>query len=465
MLVRLFSLLATVASVVAGNGPSSLYSLLNGMTFSPPGYTIVAYQSCMQNQNQGNPCGTFTNYQSSNGQYTYQQYGPAACSGSCCREFHLTLACGPTLQMSGVNENPVCTYSATLSLPQVCGVDMTVGNEIASVSPTTPPPTSTSTPTGSNTSSVTITASGTITGSNTSTASATSTPLYQIFYTPFPSTTSTQTLTATSTPLFMITAYPTPSPINVSATSTPLYYMTAYPSNPGNETREDALASILAKLPASSNTATILGGVAVGLAGLGGIAFAVHYLRNGGTLKGLVQKAKDNQGKLLEQLPLTAAQKAALQNPTSLLPSEVANAIQNPQSLVDKLPVPDSLKDQLKEVVSPEALLAAVQDPATLKAQVQSLVQTQVDAQIANAHALMDTLSVPDAIKGQIKELVPTNSEALLAIAQDPAAVQTLVQAQMANVQAQVIAQVQAQVQALAPANIVVTVADEKKPE
>jgi len=459
MLVRLISLLATVTAAVATNGPSSLYTLLNGMTFNPPGYTIVAYQSCVQNQNQGNPCGTFTNYLSANGQYTYQQYGPAACSGSCCREFHLTLACGATLQMSGVNENPTCVYSATLSLPQVCGVDMTVGNEIASVSPTALPPTSTSTPTGSNTSSTTITASGTITGSNTSSASATSTPLYQILYTPFPSTTSTQTLTASATPLFMITAYPTPSPVNVSATSTPLYYMTAYPShNPNNET-DNGFASILAKLPVSSNTATILGGVAVGLASLGGIAFAVHYMRNGGTLAGLMQKAKDNKGKLLamtDQLPLTEAQKAALHNPTSLLPADVAAAIQNPQSLVDKLPVPDSLKEQINQVVpaTPEALLAVVQDPAALKAHVQSLVH-------ANAQALMNTLPVPDAIK----EVVPTSPEALLAAVQDPAAltahVQALVQAQ---VQAQM-AIVQSQVQALVPADVVVAIAEEKKPE
>ena len=428
MLVRLISLLATVTAAAATNGPSSLYSLLNGMTFTPPGYTVVAYQSCMQNQNQGNPCGTFTTYQSSNGQYTYQQYGPAACSGSCCREFHLTLACGATLQMSGVNENPTCTYSATLSLPQVCGVDMTVGNEIASVSPTALPPTITSTPTGSNTSSTTITASGTITGSNTSSASATSTPLYQIFYTPFPSTTSTQTLTASATPLFMITAYPTTSPVNVSATSTPLYYMTAYPShNPNNET-DNGFASILAKLPVSSNTATILGGVAVGLAGLGGIAFAIYYLRNGGTLTGLMQKAKDNQGKLLamaDQLPLTAAQKAALHNPTSLLPADVANAIQNPQSLVDKLPIPDALKEQINQVVpaTPEALLAAVQDPASLKAQVQALVH-------ANAQTLIDKL--PDAVKDVV------SPDAVLASIQDPeslkAHVQALVQAQMAEI-------------------------------
>jgi len=204
--------------------------------------------------------------------------------------------------------------------------------------------------------------------------------------------------------------------------------MTAYPShNPNNET-DNGFASILAKLPVSSNTATILGGVAVGLAGLGGIAFAIYYLRNGGTLTGLMQKAKDNKGKLLamaDQLPLTEAQKAALHNPTSLLPADVANAIQNPQSLVDKLPIPDALKEQINQVVpaTPEALLAAVQDPASLKAQVQALVHT-------NAQTLIDKL--PDAVKDVV------SPDAVLAAIQDPeslkAHVQALVQAQMAEI-------------------------------
>ena len=110
MLLRILTALSIVLPALSGTGPSSLYTLLNGMTFNPPGYTVVAYQSCMQNQNAGNNCGSFSTYETSNGQYTYQKYGPAACSGSCCREFHLTLACGATLQMSGVNENPICTY-------------------------------------------------------------------------------------------------------------------------------------------------------------------------------------------------------------------------------------------------------------------------------------------------------------------------------------------------------------------
>jgi hypothetical protein len=222
--------------------------------------------------------------------------------------------------------------------------------------------------------------------------------------------------------------------------------MTAYPSHNPNNATDNGLAAILAKLPVSSNTATILGGVAVGLAGIGGIAFAVHYLRNGGTLSGLLQKAKDNKGKLLamaDQLPLTAAQKAALHNPTSLLPTDVAAAIQNPQSLVDKLPVPDSMKEQINQIVpaTPEALFAAVQDPAALKAQVQALVQAQV-------HTLVEKLPVPDAIK----ELA--SPDALLAAVQDPESLKALVQAQ-----------VQAQVQALLPTDVAVAIAEEKKPE
>jgi hypothetical protein len=418
MLLRIFAaataLLSSIVSVAAANGPSSLYSLLNGMTFNPPGYTIVMYQSCVQNQNAGNPCGTFTNYQSSNGQYTYQLYGPATCSGSCCREFRLALACGSTIQMSGVNENPTCVYSATLSLPQVCGVDLTVGNEIASVSPTTAPPTTTSTPTATITgtttstptftSSTTMTATTTPTGSNTSSASATSTPLYQILYTPFPSTTSTQTITATTTPLFMITAWPTTSPVNVSATSTPLYYMTAYPSyNPNNAT--SGSADVQSSAP--SSTATILGGVAVGLVGLGAVGFAINHFRKGGSVSGLIGLANENKAKamnLVNQLPISQEMKDKLKNPESLLPPDAQHAIEvakqaaaNPQSLVNLLPVSDSIKEKLNTIVptSGEELLAKLQDPEALKAHIQAQVQGQLQSHVQAALGQIN-LQIPD---------------------------------------------------------------------
>ena len=220
MLLRLLTGAAVAFSTVcAQNGPSSLYALLNGLTFNPPGYTIVMYQSCVQNQNAGNPCGSFSGFQSSAGQYTHMLYGPEApVSPTCSRTFKLALACGPALVMSGVSENPTCVYSATLTLPQVCGVDLTVGNEVSSVSPTALPPTSSPTATPTVTASTTTT----LTATPTTTLTATSTPLFQI--TAWPTTSTTMTLTATSTPLFMITAWPTTSPVNVSATSTPLYY-------------------------------------------------------------------------------------------------------------------------------------------------------------------------------------------------------------------------------------------------
>ena len=374
MLLRILTALALVLPALSGTGPSSLYTLLNGQTFNPPGYTVVAYQSCVQNQNAGNNCGSFTTYETSNGQYTYQKYGPAPCSGSCCRQFHLTLACGPTLQMSGVNENPVCTYSATLSLPEVCGVDMTVGNEAASVSPSALPPTPTSTQTGTQTETTTqtptqtatqtetgtatITASGTATTTETLSATSTSTPLFVI--TAFPTSTATSTLTATGTPLFMITAWPTPSPVNVSATSTPLYYMTPYPSyDPTNGTGSNLLASVLSVAPAG--TATILGSVAVGIVGLGALAFAVNHFRKGGSISGLIGLAKANKGafdKLVKDLPMDAKMKAALQDPKSLLNPEqralaekAEKAIQDPGQVLKDLPVSDALKAQLQSYV------------------------------------------------------------------------------------------------------------------
>jgi len=412
MLLRMLTVLALALPALGGTGPSSLYTLLNGQTFNPPGYTVVAYQSCVQNQNAGNNCGSFTTYETSNGQYTYQKYGPAPCSGSCCREFHLTLACGATLQMSGVNENPICTYSATLYLPEVCGVDMTVGNEAASVSPSALPPTPTSTQTATQTETATQTASVTITASGTTTASITSTPLFQI--TAWPTTSSTTTLTATSTPLFMITAWPTPSPVNVSATSTPLYYMTPYPSyDPTNGTGTNLLASVLSVAPAG--TATILGSVAVGIAGLGAIAFAVNYFRKGGSISGLIGLAKANKGafdKLVKDLPMDAKMKAALQDPKSLLNPEqralaekAEAAIQDPSQVLKDLPVSDALKAQLQSYVptSTEQMINAIQHPEELKEKVITAVK---DTAITVAKENVPMTLSPEILKALIPTLL-----------------------------------------------------------
>ena len=346
----------------AGIGPQALYNLLNGQTFNPPGYTIVMYQSCMQNQNAGNPCGTFSTFETSNGVYTRQLYGPAsAVSPSCSRTFYLTLACGATTSMSGVNENPTCVYSATLTLPQACGIDFTVGNEAASVSGTALPATPSSTrsetwsPTQSQsqtaTASFTYTGTGTLsqtatptytgtgtysqtgtpsyTYTSTGTLSQTATPTYtgtgtysqtgtpsytytstgtlsqtatptNIYeFTLIPSKSVSPSVAATTTPLFMVTAWPTPSPVNVSATSSPRFMMTAYPTNASGAGGGGggSLLENLGVAPGSS-TATILGGVAVGAIAIAGVAYAIHHFRSGGTVKGLVEKVKANKDKI-----------------------------------------------------------------------------------------------------------------------------------------------------------------------
>jgi len=382
------------SSAFGGIGPQALYNLLNGQTFNPPGYTIVMYQSCMQNQNAGNPCGSFSTFETSNGVYTRQLYGPAtAVSPTCSRTFYLTLACGATTSMSGVNENPTCVYSATLTLPQACGIDFTVGNEAASVSGTAVPATpsitrssavtpsitftSTQSPTQTYTETGTLSQTGTSTYTGTGTLTQTSTSSYtwtsSIAVTPtkiyemtlIPSQTVTPSVAATTTPLFMITAWPTPSPVNVSATSSPRFMMTAYPTNSSGAAGGGggSLLESLGVAPGSS-TATILGGVAVGAIALAGVAYAVYHFRKGGTVGGLVDKIKENKDKITGALesviPMTEEQKAklhaAVNDPTSLMPSSVQRVVKNAEQYKEKaiasLPISDAQKAQLTTAVN-----------------------------------------------------------------------------------------------------------------
>ena len=361
--------IAAVGGVRGGVGPQALYNLLNGQTFNPPGYTIVMYQSCMQNQNAGNPCGSFSTFETSNGVYTRQRYGPEApVSTTCSRTFLLTLACGATTSMSGVNENPTCVYSATLTLPQACGIDMTVGNEAASVSGTvapatpsitqsqtgTPSYTYTGTNTATGTQSQTGTPSYTYTSSTTLTQTGTPTNIYE--FTLIPSKTVSPSVAATTTPLFMVTGWPSPSPVNVSATSSPLFMVTAYPTNTTGAVVAAAADSSSAPM---SPTATILGAVAVGAIAIAGLAYAIHYFRNGGTVSGLVNKIKENKetltkvaGSVANILPISDADKAKMQAVIND-PSSVTQVVeQYKDRAIASLPISESQKTQLTSVVN-----------------------------------------------------------------------------------------------------------------
>jgi len=137
--------------------------------------------------------------------------------------------------------------------------------------------------------------------------------------------------------------------------------MTAYPTNASSS--GGSLLESLGVAPGSS-TATILGGVAVGAIALAGVAYAVYHFRKGGTVGGLVDKIKENKDKITSAvesvIPMTEEQKAklhaAVNDPTSLMPSSVQRVVKNAEQYKEKaiasLPISDAQKEQLTTAVN-----------------------------------------------------------------------------------------------------------------
>jgi len=105
----------------------------------------------------------------------------------------------------------------------------------------------------------------------------------------------------------------------------------------------------------------------VGAIAIAGVAYAVYYFRNGGTVSGLVNKIKENKDKIAGAIetvvPMTEEQKsklhAAVNDPTSLMPSSVQrvvevakNAEQYKQQVIASLPISEAQKAQLTTVVN-----------------------------------------------------------------------------------------------------------------
>jgi hypothetical protein len=190
--------------------------------------------------------------------------------------------------------------------------------------------------------------------------------------------------------------------------------MTPYPSyDPTNGTGTNLLASVLSVVP--SNTATILGSVAVGIAGLGAIAFAINHFRKGGSVSGLIGMAKANKGafdNLIKDLPMDAKMKAALQDPKSLLSPEqramaekAEAAIQDPSQVLNQLPVSDAVKAQLQSYVptSTQQMINAIQNPEQLKENVIAAVK---DTAITVAKENVPMTLSPEMLKALIPTLL-----------------------------------------------------------
>jgi hypothetical protein len=207
--------------------------------------------------------------------------------------------------------------------------------------------------------------------------------------------------------------------------------MTPYPSyDPTNGTGTNLLSSILSVAP--SGTATILGSVAVGIAGLGAVAFAANYFRKGGSISGLIGMAKANQGafqNLVKDLPMDAKMKAALQDPKSLLSPEqramaekAEAAIQDPSQVLNQLPVSDAVKAQLQSYVptSTQQLINSIQHPEELKEKAIAAIK---DTAITVTKETVPMTLSPELLKALIPSLLAQKAAEGTTI-QEPATVQ-----------------------------------------
>jgi hypothetical protein len=182
----------------------------------------------------------------------------------------------------------------------------------------------------------------------------------------------------------------------VSATSTPLYYYTAYPSVKSNSTEEGGLLGLASSLTSSSSsTSIIIGSVALGIVGIGAIGAGIAYMRNGGSVKGLMAKVEANKGAISQftnALPISAEQKAKLQgaiaDPSSLVPSQVTAILEKAEGLKEQaLQAQQSVLQVLPPSVA-EAVLAK-------EAAIHQLVQEQVNQKLATVASVASFVPVP----------------------------------------------------------------------
>ena len=102
----------------------------------------------------------------------------------------------------------------------------------------------------------------------------------------------------------------------------------------------------------------------MGAIAIAGVAYAVYYFRNGGSVSGLVNKIKENKDKIAGAIetvvPMTEEQKAklhaAVNDPSSLMPESVKRVVQNAsqykEQVISSLPISEAQKAQLTTAVN-----------------------------------------------------------------------------------------------------------------
>jgi hypothetical protein len=135
--------------------------------------------------------------------------------------------------------------------------------------------------------------------------------------------------------------------------------------------------------------------VALGIVGIGAIGAGIAYMRNGGSVKGLMAKVEANKGAISQftnALPISAEQKAKLQgaiaDPSSLVPSQVNTILEKAEGLKEQaLAAQQSVLQILPSSVA-EAVLAK-------EAAIHQLVQEQVNQKLTALSAVASFVPVP----------------------------------------------------------------------
>jgi len=170
--------------------------------------------------------------------------------------------------------------------------------------------------------------------------------------------------------------------------------MTAYPShNPNNET--GLLGGLIASAP--SSVATILGSVAVGIAGIGAIGFAINYFKKGGSLSGLLQMAKSKEGEMTAMLPPSMKAKVEQAKADPRLQTAL-QIVEDPSKAMTALPpsvqqLAHAVPPQLTQVLPAQLTQVLSTHPAYSDAPFETPVLQQVVTAVSNSAPVAEPLA------------------------------------------------------------------------
>jgi hypothetical protein len=153
--------------------------------------------------------------------------------------------------------------------------------------------------------------------------------------------------------------------------------------------------------PTGISTATILGGVAVAISGVGALGFVIHYFRNGGSLSGLARLTYKNRDVITEnmnKLPLDDLKKhLGVDDDLKKLEEYKKRA----EEIYNKLP--DSVKEKIKDNLTAENLIELVENPNKFQEKIQEKLKSESSNLSEHAKQALDKLPVPDEMKSKIE--------------------------------------------------------------